>query len=156
MGKKEIRVLFVCLGNICRSPAAEGILKHLLQEVPDLKVYVESCGLDQWHVGRSPDARMTAKAASRGFYLEGKAQLFDPSFFHAFDYILAADQEVLQTLYDYAQPHHKSKIYLMTHFSTLYKGKDVPDPYYNEGFDKVMDILEDSCKGFIKHLIKNK
>lgn len=156
--KKEVRILFVCLGNICRSPAAEGILKHLNDKNPALKIYVESCGIGDWHVGRGADSRMKETAALRGIKLDGKAQQFDNAFFYAFDLILASDREVQHFLHHYAQPDQKSKIHLMTEFSPTYHGQDVPDPYYGgaQGFDHVMDILEDSCVGLIEFLRSKK
>jgi protein-tyrosine phosphatase len=149
------RVLFVCMGNICRSPAGEGILKYLVQKDPSLQVYVESCGIGDWHIGRSPDQRMQQASTARGIALTSKAQQFQKNFFDHFDYILAADKEVLKHLYYYAKtPEQKAKVFLMTDFSLSYKHQDVPDPYcQGEGaFELVLDMLEDSCKGLLKHI----
>lgn len=149
-------VLFVCLGNICRSPAAEGILRHLAAQDPKFStLHIESCGLGDWHIGQLPDLRMREFSKARGFILSSRAQRFRPSYFDRFDYILAADKEVLHSLYQFARtPAQKSKIHLMTEFSTTYKNEDVPDPYYSgdAGFELVLDMLEDSCAGLLNHL----
>lgn len=152
---KEIKVLFVCLGNICRSPAAEGILKHLAKKDPHLNVTISSRGLGHWHVGSDADIRIREASAARGYQLTSKAQQFTYADFDQFDYILAADHEILDHLKRNARTdEHKSKIYLMTHFSKHYKGQEVPDPYYGgaDGFEHVLDILEGSCDGLLKHI----
>ena len=153
---KPIRVLFVCMGNICRSPAAEGILKHFAQHYPQIQVEVESCGIGDWHLGSSPDHRMLESSKARGIYLTSKARQFQKSHLEQFDYILASDIEIRNTLYHSAlSPEHKAKIGLMTDYSPLHKGEDIPDPYYQAGggaFELVLDMLEDSCVGLLKHL----
>ncbi|CUI16428.1 low molecular weight protein-tyrosine-phosphatase [Candidatus Protochlamydia naegleriophila] len=154
---KTVRVMFVCMGNICRSPAAEGILKHLAQN-ESLSLHVESCGVGDWHVGQAPDRRIQEASKARGIVLTSRAQQFQKDFFDHFDYILVADKEVLKFLYQYARtPEYKAKIALMTEFSSLYKGQDVPDPYYQPGgaFELVLDMLEESCEGLLNH-IRNK
>jgi protein-tyrosine phosphatase len=154
---KTIQVLFVCLGNICRSPAAEGILRHLVQKESNLSVHVESCGIGDWHVGQSPDIRTQETAKARGIILTSRAKQFQKEFFDQFDYILVADKEVLAFLYQYAQStEQKAKIMLMTQFSSIYQGQEVPDPYYQAGgaFELVLDILEDSCVGLLEHIRK--
>lgn len=148
-------VLFVCLGNICRSPAAEGILKNMLQKEPELNVKVKSCGTGDWHVGQLPDIRMRDVAKLRGLTLTSRAQAFKKEFFDEFDYILVVDRTVLHDLQHLAKdPKHKAKVHLMTEFSPSYKGEDIPDPYYGHDadFHHVLDLLEDSCEGLIQHL----
>lgn len=153
-------VLFVCLGNICRSPAGEGILRHMVSHEPalhDLKI--ESCGMGDWHIGHLPDERMRQASSQRGVHLSSIAQRFKPHFLDQFDYILAADHEVLNDLYKHAKtPEHRAKVHLITHFSTLYKDQEVPDPYYGgeAGFELVLDMLEDSCQGLIHRLLEHK
>lgn len=158
MEKKQTRVLFVCLGNICRSPAGEGILKHLVAQDTSLNLFVMSCGIGDWHVGQGPDWRIREASSARGIVLNGRAQQFQKAFLDQFDYILASDHEVLRDLHRYAQtPEQKSKISLMTHYSHTYKGQEIPDPYYggSGGFDLVLDMLQDSCEGLLEHIRKS-
>lgn len=151
-------ILFVCLGNICRSPAAEGLLRHKAEPLSEFKdLHIESCGLGDWHVGQLPDPRMRDAIKNRGIILSSRAQRFRPSFLDRFDYILAADKEVLKDLYHFAHTsEHKAKIHLMTAFGITFKGEEVPDPYYggDAGFELVLDMLEDACDGLLTHLKK--
>lgn len=153
-------ILFVCLGNICRSPAAEGILRQLAdKDDANMELTVQSCGLGSWHVGNLPDIRMQEAAKRRGVVLSNRAQQFQPHFLDSFDYILAADHEILKELYRFADTSEKkNKIHLMTAFSNSYKDQEVPDPYYEGdlGFELVLDILEDSCQGLLKHIKINR
>jgi low molecular weight protein-tyrosine phosphatase len=153
-----VAILFVCLGNICRSPAAEGILRHMAGHDPQFSdLHIESCGMGDWHIGHLPDLRMCEAAKGRGLNLNSRAQLFRPSFFERFDYILAADREILNQLYHRAKtPEHKAKVHLITLFSTTYKEEEIPDPYYggDAGFELVLDMLEDACQGLLNELSK--
>lgn len=149
------KVLFVCLGNICRSPAGEGMLRHLAGQNSNL--HVESCGLGDWHIGELPDKRMREAAKERGIQLTMRAQQIDPSHFDEFDYILGATQEIVGDLFFYAKTaEHKSKVHLMTAFSGTYHNQDVPDPYYKgiADFELVLDMLEDSCLGLLEEIKK--
>ena len=153
------RVLFVCLGNICRSPAAEGVLKHAMKKDENLSLEIQSCGLGSWHIGELPDIRMQDAAKTRGIVLTSLGQQIKPEFFTYFDYILAADREVLKELYQHAATsEQKNKIHLMTAFSSGYKGQDVPDAYYENdaAFELVLDMLEDSCEGLVDHIKSHK
>ncbi len=155
MDDKFCRVLFVCMANICRSPAAEGIFKHLLQNHPSLKIEVESCGVGDWHIGSEPDLNIQEVSKVRGITLNGVAKQFKIEYLDEFDYIMAADTEVLRILYNYSKTtEQKSKIHLMTAYSSLYKDEQVPDPYCQGGaaFEHVYDVLEDSCQGLLNHL----
>jgi protein-tyrosine phosphatase len=108
-------------------------------------------------VGQSPDIRTQETAKARGIILTSRAKQFQKEFFDQFDYILVADKEVLAFLYQYAQStEQKAKIMLMTQFSSIYQGQEVPDPYYQAGgaFELVLDILEDSCVGLLEHIRK--
>jgi protein-tyrosine phosphatase len=150
-------VLFVCLGNICRSPAAEGVMRHLAQKDPSIDVHIESCGMGDWHVGQLPDARMRNAIHARGIVLSSRAQRFDPVFIDAYDYILAVDHDILADLHHHAHtPEQKAKIHLLTDFSKLYKGQDIPDPYYGGpgAFELVIDMIEESCQGLLEQIKK--
>lgn len=153
--KKKNRVLFVCMGNICRSPAGEGVLKYLAGQNTDLEIDVNSCGIGDWHIGQAPDRRMQDASRARGIVLTTLARQFQQDFFDQFDYILAADKEVLKHLYHYARnPEHKAKIFMMTSFSSVYTDQEIPDPYYQAdgAFELVLDMLEDSCMGLLEHI----
>ncbi|MFV0339380.1 MAG: low molecular weight protein-tyrosine-phosphatase [Parachlamydiaceae bacterium] len=152
------KVLFVCLGNICRSPAAEAVLK-MMAEKRGLQgqLFVTSCGIGDWHVGKPADIRMRKAATGRGIPINTKAKIFVPNYLEEFNYIFAADQDILEYLHRMARnPEEKSKIHLMTAFSHNYPGEPIPDPYYQgeAGFDYVMDLLEDSCSGFLDQAFK--
>jgi protein-tyrosine phosphatase len=155
-----VSILFVCLGNICRSPAAEGVLRHIsLKDEQSLELHIESCGLGDWHAGRLPDERMREAAKKRGVILSSRAQMIRSEFFDRFDLILAADNKVLNELYRYAlTPDHKAKLHYITHFSGSYKDQEIPDPYYEgeAGFEHVLDMIEDSCEGLLQHLKKKR
>lgn len=154
-----VSVLFVCLGNICRSPAGEGVMRHLKRKMPHVEdLHIQSCGIGDWHIGQLPDERMREASLSRGINLTSRAQQFNTEFLDRFDYILAVDKEVLKELYRHAKnPEQKAKIYLLTEFSKVYPNKDIPDPYYHGGsaFELVLDMLEDACEGLLEHISKN-
>lgn len=147
------KILFVCLGNICRSPAAEGVMRTLAKGLP---VEIDSAGTAGYHIGELPDARMRSHAAKRGYSLTHHARQFDPGKdFERFDLILAMDANNMRDLR--AMDRNKQyghKLKMMTEYSRSLKVTDVPDPYYGgpEGFEHVLDILEDACGGLLKKL----
>lgn len=150
-----ITVLFVCLGNICRSPAAEAIMKDLAQK-NQFRLKASSCGVGAWNlIGESPHPLMQEAANKRGLILSSKAKVFDRDFFDKFDYILTATKEIQDLLIKNAQTsEHKAKIHLMTAFSTVYKDKDIQDPFNGNlnAFDETLDMLEVCCKDFLEHI----
>lgn len=150
---KKIKVMFVCLGNICRSPAAESILRKKAEEI-GVDIHIESSGLGDWHVGSLADERTRNSASKRGFVLCSRAKKFEEKDFDEFDYILAADNKVLHHLQKFADLEQKAKLSLFTKYSSAFPNKEVPDPFYGgeEAFENVLDILEDACEGFIAHL----
>lgn len=147
-----ISVLFVCMGNICRSPALMATLKHLaVKNKIDLEV--DSCGIGWVHLGERPDPRSFEAAKQRGILIDHRAQQFQDHYFEVYDHIFTVDEEISEQL-RLRGPEHKSKIKLATEFSSKFKGQPIPDPYYmgKSGFDQVMDIVIDSCDGILSHL----
>lgn len=142
--------MFVCLANICRSPAAEAVFLDLAKKRGvDHLVHVESSGIGHWHIGQLPDERMRARAFSRGVAMTTRAQQFKALHFSEFDLILAADHSVYHALL--AMTDHvenKAKVHLMTYLSEAFLDEDIPDPYYGgeDGFERVLDMLEESCR----------
>ena len=117
-------------------------------------LHIESCGIGDWHIGQLADERMRNAAKGRGVILSSRAQQFKPSFFDSFDYILAADNEVLNDLHHFARnPDQKAKIHLITAFSGCYRGEEIPDPYYlGEGSFELVWTCSRCREGFLKHL----
>ena len=157
MDKKIISILFVCLGNICRSPALQGYLEYLLEEnkMTD-RVFIDSCGVTSSFLGASPDRQMYQTAFSSGIVLIHRAKLFEEAFFDQFDYIFAVDRVVLSELQIFA--HRKAdqqKLYLATHFSEKYQYQDIPDPYNRSkaSFELVWEMVQDSAKGILAKIL---
>jgi protein-tyrosine phosphatase len=153
-----VRLLFVCMGNICRSPTAEGVMRSLLREqgLEDV-VEVDSAGTGDWHTGWPPDARATAAARSRGITLEGAARVVAPRDFEDYDLILAADRRNLRDLRMAAPPQARARIHLLREFDPASAGApdlDVPDPYYggDDGFEHVLDLVDAACRGLLDAL----
>ncbi len=149
-------ILFVCLANICRSPAFEATLRHLALEGKHEGVVVDSCGVGWQHVGEHPDPRTFAAAKKRGILIDHLAQQFSVHFFDEFDYIFAVDADiVLQLQYQARNEQDKKKLFLATCFSERFKDQDIPDPYYMgpSGFDDVMEMVVDACQGILHHVI---
>lgn len=153
-----MRVLFVCMGNICRSPTAEGVMRSLVREagVED-RFELDSAGTGGWHAGHPPDERATAAAARRGITLEGAARQVRVEDFGFFDLILAADRQNLGALQALAPDDGaRAKVRLLREFDPDSSGGDldVPDPYYGGpgGFDEVLDLVEAACRGLLDEL----
>ena len=153
-----MKLLFVCLGNICRSPTAEGVMRKLVRERGlEGEVVIDSAGTGGWHVGAAPDERATAAAARRGITLEGAARKVRVSDFDEFDLILAADRENVADLRVVAPDEEaRSKVRLLREFDPAAAGDlDVPDPYYGaeNGFDEVLDLVERACAGLLDEVV---
>lgn len=149
-GKDKIRVLFVCLGNICRSPAGEGVLKAIVKEAgTESRWEIDSAGTGGWHVGEQPDRRMRVHASRRGIYLDHSCRQVRPSDFDDFDLIIPMDANNEKNLHRMAPTLEAStKIIPMAAFVDPGFGYDyVPDPYYEgaEGFELVLDLLQNGC-----------
>jgi protein-tyrosine phosphatase len=156
---KQTSILFVCMGNICRSPTAEGVFRDKIKQAGlSAAVRIDSAGTHDYHIGKPPDARAQAAALKRGYDfsdLRGR-QVSEPDF-EAFDYILAMDQDNLTALQQQCPPHLRHKVRRLLSFSQRYPNLDVPDPYYggNSGFDLVLDMVEDAADGLIKEITQN-
>ena len=153
------KILFVCLGNICRSPAAEGIFNQKIKE-RDLENFfvVDSAGTGSWHVGNLPDQRMRKTAFSRGIELTSRARQIEENDLYKFDLILVMDKDNLDAVKSLNKNHKNtinSKIKLILSYSKNSKLDEVPDPYYGgqNGFDKVLDLLDDAMDRLIDSLI---
>ncbi|MBJ7899377.1 MAG: low molecular weight phosphotyrosine protein phosphatase [Cyanobacteria bacterium RI_101] len=150
------RVLFVCLGNICRSPAAENIMNHLLRErgLTD-RILCDSAGTGGYHVGAPPDSRMSAALKEKGYLVSGRARQFEARDFQNFDLIIAMDEENYRDILRLdPQGLHRQKVKRMTAFARRHSETEVPDPYYGgqEGFNRVIALLEDACQGLLESL----
>lgn len=155
--ERPIRVLFVCLGNICRSPAAEGVFLHLLAKQGLEKGFrVDSAGTGGWHVGRPADARMRAAAARRGITLSSRARQLEAADLQRFDHILTMDADNLEAVQDLARRMGgaSATITPMVQHCRRFRSEEVPDPYYggDQGFEHVLDLLEDACAGLLDTL----
>jgi protein-tyrosine phosphatase len=154
-----MRILFVCLGNICRSPTAEGVMRHVVRaEGLEDRVEIDSAGTGGWHVGAPPDERATAAARRRDIALDGAARKFEAEDFDRFDLILAMDESNRRELLAQApNDEARAKVRLLREFDPASEAEadlDVPDPYYGgeEGFDHVLDLVDAATHGLIDRL----
>ncbi|MEH1818386.1 MAG: low molecular weight protein-tyrosine-phosphatase [Nostoc sp.] len=148
------KLLFVCLGNICRSPSAENIMNHLIEQAGlSDRIFCDSAGTSSYHIGSPPDRRMSAAAATKlGIKLRGRARQFQKSDFQEFDLILAMDRENYENILTLDRTQeYQHKVRLMCEFCSRHTLKEVPDPYYGgeEGFNQVIDLLIDACEGLL-------
>lgn len=155
------KILFVCLGNICRSPAADGIMKakaedqglsHLLD--------IDSCGIGAWHVGQLPDPRMRRHGHDHGYRFDHRARQITASDFSHFDRIMVMDRENLHAVRSLSPSHeYTDKVEMLANYLSLHDSHSViPDPYYGDDkdFELVIELLEDACQGLIDNIINNK
>ncbi len=154
-----IHVMFVCLGNICRSPLAEGVLKKLIKERNlQNEIAVDSSGTSNWHVGDLPDPRTEEIAIQHGIQLDHRGQQIHPEDLQTFDYIVSMDTSNynnIRALKGFGG-NGQGRLIMMRDFDELGMGKDVPDPYYGgaNGFKNVYDMLLRSCNNFLDHILK--
>jgi len=150
-----MRILFVCLGNICRSPTAEGVMSKLVEQAGmQGRVELDSAGTGGWHVGSQPDARASAAARDRGIALDGAARQVEAEDFEEFDLILAMDRSNVRDLEAMAPADAASRVRLLREFDPASAGAedlDVPDPYYGagNGFEEVLDLIQAACEGLL-------
>jgi len=156
---KNYNVLFVCLGNICRSPAAEGIFKNIVkrEDLQD-KFKIDSAGTAGYHQGELPDSRMRSHGARRGYKFDSLSRKFKNSDFDNFDVIVVMDDSNYRNVLNMSPDlESDKKIYRMTDFLRHLEADHIPDPYYSgaEGFELVLDLLEDACEGLLDKLKKD-
>ena len=154
---RKQRILFVCLGNICRSPAAEGIMKHLLK-VENLEhiAEVDSAGIGPWHVGELPDERMRRHGRRHGYEFDSIARQFSAADFDRFDLIVGMDEDNVSQISSRARSSYDlRKVVCMADYLTHHPmHKSVPDPYYSNdhAFELVIELLEDACQGLLNSI----
>jgi protein-tyrosine phosphatase len=155
-GSPRTSVLFVCLGNICRSPLAEGIFEHLVAEAGlEERFEIDSAGTGSWHVGERPDARAAMVASQHGVELESRARQLTDDDLHRFDYVIAMDRENLRNIERMADATGSdANVHLLREFDHSGDGDEVPDPYYggSSGFETVYEMLLRSCQVLLERL----
>ena len=148
-----MRVLFVCMGNICRSPTAEGVFREFVtRHAPELELEIDSAGTHDYHVGEPPDPRALKAASTRGLDISGlRARQVEDADFERFDLILAMDRLNYETLRDRSPPAFHPRIRLLLEFADDTGREEVPDPYYGgaKGFEEVLDLLEEASAGLL-------
>jgi low molecular weight protein-tyrosine phosphatase len=151
-----VRILFVCLGNICRSPTAEVVFRAVAsREAPDIALEIDSAGTAAYHVGEPPDRRTRQAAARRGYDLSAlRARVVESGDFDRFDLILAMDRENLRALERLAPASTRERLRLFLEFAPGAGVSEVPDPYYGgaNGFEDVLDLIEAASRGLVEHL----
>ena len=153
------RLLFVCLGNICRSPAAEGIMQQLVDKRGlTNRFHIESAAIGPWHIGDLPDSRMRRCGSKHGYNFNSRAQQLDSSYFNRFDLIIGMDHENIRAIKTKARSaEDEAKIRLMADYLRHHPSQPtIPDPYYGaeRDFELVIELLEDACEGLLEELIK--
>lgn len=158
MMNRTTKLLFICLGNICRSPAANAIMQKYVDEAGlSDKFEIDSAGIGPWHVGQLPDKRMREHGARRGYRIDHIARQFDATKdFDRFDYIIVMDEDNYRNITRQARnDDDRKKVIRMANYFIKYKGRtSVPDPYYGDGedFELALDLIEDGCKGLLARL----
>lgn len=153
---EKIKILFVCMGNICRSPTAEGITRKIIANSElHVNIHVDSAGTHAYHSGEAPDPRARRAAAKRGVDLSRlRARQVQIEDFERFDLILAMDRENLEVLESFCPPEQRHKLELLMRYSSRFEVEEVPDPYFGgeDGFDLVLDMVEDAAQGLVETL----
>ena len=152
----KIKVLFVCMGNICRSPTAQGIFEQLVREAQlEHRIVIDSAGTHAYHVGNMPDERATEAAGRRGVDLTlQRARRIEAADFTQFDYVLAMDRSNLEDLAAICPTPHRAKLRLFLEFAERPDVLEVPDPYYGgaQGFERVLDLVEEGARGLLEDI----
>lgn len=157
---KKVKVLFCCMGNICRSPTAEGVFRRLVRDAGlEREIFIDSAGTHAYHIGSAPDKRACAAAEKRGYDLSAlRGRQVSLQDFYAFDYILAMDCDNLVNLQRICPPDRVCKLSLFMEFSPGFREREVPDPYYGgaQGFERVLDMVEDAARGLLQTLARER
>jgi len=152
----KVRVLFVCMGNICRSPTAQGVFERLVEEARlEMHIDIDSAGTHAYHIGEPPDQRATQAAAARGINLSAqRARRVDEADFESFDYVVAMDRSNLEDLREICPAHVQERVCLLLDFAETGQSGDVPDPYYGgaQGFERVLDMVESGARGLLEDI----
>jgi len=156
---KQVKVLFVCMGNICRSPTADGVFKGLVEEAGLSDVIItDSAGTHSYHVGAEPDSRAQEVASTRGYDLSSlRGRQFVSEDFFNFDYLMAMDVDNYSNMLAKKPDNATTSLHLFLEFAKDYNEKEVPDPYYGgpKGFERVFDLVENASKGLLEHIKKS-
>jgi len=154
--KNTISILFVCMGNICRSPTAEGVFRHKVKNAGlDNRIEIDSAGTHAYHVGEPPDGRAQKAALNRGFDLSHqRARRVNSNDFEEFDYVIAMDRDNEDSLLSICPTGFEDRVHLFLNFASNANTTEVPDPYYGggNGFNVVLDLVEDAADGLVAHL----
>jgi len=155
--QKKVNVLFVCMGNICRSPTADAVFRHVVKKAElEHTIFVDSAGTHAYHIGDPPDYRAQSSALQRGYQMNGlRARKVSANDFVNFDYILAMDGENLAILHNNCPDQFSHKLSLFMDYSGgIYRSQEVPDPYFggNQGFERVLDMIEEASQGLLEHI----
>jgi protein-tyrosine phosphatase len=152
----NIKVLFVCMGNICRSPTAQGVFEALVEEAQlTSRIHIDSAGTHAYHVGKPPDARASEAASRRGIHLgRQRARRVAEADFESFDYVVAMDRSNLDDLHAICPDPHRQKLCLLLDFAQHLSQQEVPDPYYGgaQGFERVLDLVEEGARGLLEDI----
>lgn len=156
MSKQNIRVLFVCMGNICRSPTAEAVFRHYVEKTGlSPHIHIDSAGTHDYHIGAAPDARTLSAAKLRGYDMSQlRGRQVEADDFARFDYVLAMDEANLSILQRLRPCDAQSHLGLFLEFAERHSEREVPDPYYGgaQGFERVLDMVEDAADGLLRHI----
>jgi protein-tyrosine phosphatase len=152
----NVKVLFVCMGNICRSPTAQGVFEALVEEAQlSARIHIDSAGTHAYHVGKPPDARASEAASRRGIDLgRQRARRVAEADFASFDYVVAMDRSNLDDLHASCPDAHREKLCLLLDFAPHLSQQEVPDPYYGgaQGFERVLDLVEEGARGLLEDI----
>jgi len=153
---RKVSVVFVCMGNICRSPTAEAVFRHYVESAGlSGQILIDSAGTHDYHIGDPPDLRTQRAAQQRGYDMSGlRGRQVEEGDFHRFDYVLAMDKANLAILQRLAPPDGTTKARLFLEYARHHAEREVPDPYYGgaDGFERVLDMVEDAAEGLLQEI----